>query len=396
MLNLAALKKGHEGLNKGFLTAVMSLALLGLAGCSSDGEEAVEPAPLPDFTAEVTIKEVWSHGVGSGQGDSWLHLTPVVEGDRIYTAGASGQVTALDRTSGKEIWAVELDRRISGGAGIGEDLALVATRDGHVIALNAADGSKLWETPVSSESLSAPQVANGVVVVQTIDSKITGLDAKTGKPLWIQETLQPVLTLRGTSTPLVSRGVVFAGFANGEARAFRADNGSLLWDAKVAVPRGSSELERMVDVEATPLISDDLLYMVSYQGNVVAIDPASGRVLWAREASSYESMSEGFGNLYLTDAESFVSGVDQRTGSVVWTQKDLKNRGLSGPETSGSQVVAGDFEGYLHALSQVDGRIVGRTKVDSSGIRVKPLVVDDMIYVYTNDGYLFALTIQSK
>ena len=143
-----------------------------------------------------------------------------------------------------------------------------------------------------------------------------------------------------------------------------------------------------------PLFSSDLLYMVSYQGNVVGIEPDNGHVLWTREASSYESMAQGFGNLYLSDTESILSAVDQRAGAAVWSQKDLKHRGLSGPAVFGSHVLVGDFEGYLHAISQVDGRIVGRTRVDSSGIRSQPLVVDDMVYVYTNRGTLAAYSIR--
>ena len=75
-------------------------------------------------------------------------------------------------------------------------------------------------------------------MVQTIDSKVAGIDAKTGERLWLQESLQPVLTLRGSSVPRIRNGVDYVGFPNGEARAYRLDSGSLLWDVKVAIPRG--------------------------------------------------------------------------------------------------------------------------------------------------------------
>ncbi|MCL6269014.1 outer membrane protein assembly factor BamB [Sansalvadorimonas sp. 2012CJ34-2] len=375
-------------------SAVLGLALVGLAGCSRDGEEAVKPNPLPEFKEEVKVSEVWSRGVGDGQGESWLRLAPVVDNDQVYIAGASGQVAALDRNTGKEIWKIDLDRRIGGGTGFGEGLVLVGTRDGYVVALNATDGTQVWEAPVTSEVLAAPQAADGIVVVQTIDSKVAGLDAKTGEPVWLQEILQPVLTLRGTSTPAVEKGVVFAGFASGEARAYNVRTGSMLWDSRVAVPKGTSELERMVDVDSTPMVAEDAVYMVSYQGNVVALDPASGRLQWVREASSYQGLTEGFGNIYMSDADSVLSAVDQRTGSVVWSQKELEHRSLSGPAAVNNYVVAGDFEGYLHVVSQVDGRIVGRGKVDSSGVRSSPLVVGDTIYVYTNKGNLAALKLK--
>ncbi len=375
-------------------TAALGITFLGLAGCSSDGEDAIEPNPLPEFKEEVTLKEAWSHGVGDGQGEVWLHLTPAVDGGQIFVTGVSGRVTSLDRISGKKSWSVDLKRRISGGTGVGGGIIALGTRDGHVIALDETSGKVIWETAVSSEALAAPQIDQGVVVVQTADAKLTGLDVASGNRIWLQEVIQPVLTLRGTATPTIRNGVVYAGFANGEARAFRLNNGSLMWSHKIAVPRGSSELERMVDIDASPLFSSDLLYMIGYQGNVVALDPAGGRPLWSREASSFESMSEGFGNLYLSDATSVVSAVDQRTGAIVWSQKELLHRNLSGPATLSSYVFVGDFEGYIHGVSQVDGRIVSRSRLNSSGIRVSPIVVGNMMYVYANDGELAAYTIK--
>ncbi len=393
MLKLAALRQGRRALHKRFQITALGVVLLSLAGCSSDGGEKIEPNPLPEFTAEVTIKKLWTRGVGDGQGENWLHLMPAIDGEAIYTVGSEGTVTAINRVSGKEVWETKLKRRIGGGVGAGEGLVLLATRDGYVLALNAENGELLWEMPVSSESLSPPQISRGVVVVQTIDGKLTGLDATTGERLWLQESLLPVLTLRGSSTPLLANGVAYAGFSNGEAKAFRLDTGAQLWNARVAIPRGASELERMVDIEAAPLLSGDILYMVSYQGNVAALDARSGYVQWARSASSYANISEGFGHIYLVDTDSTVSGLDQRTGTSVWSQKELQYRNLSATTVMDNELLMGDFEGYLHVLSQVDGRIVGRTKVNSSGIRVRPLVADDTAYVYTNNGKLVALQI---
>ena len=56
--------------------------------------------------------------------------------------------------------------------------------------------------------------------------------------------------------------------------------------------------------------------------------------------------------------------------------------------------MVGDLEGYIHLLSQVDGRFVGREKVDSAGVRARPLVVGDWLYVYGNSGELVAYTIR--
>ncbi len=371
-------------------------ATIGLSACSmfSKDEETLAPNPLPDIKAEVKVDEVWSRSIGDGQGKTWLKIEPAVDGDTLYVADAEGLVMALRSDDGKVLWRQALEIPIGGGVTASDGLVLVGTLDGHVIALKQDDGSEIWRAPVTSEVLGAPATDGRIVVVQTIDDKLTGFSAEDGRKLWQQDTLQPLLTLRGSSSPLVVDGTVFAGFANGEARAYRAGNGSLVWEGRVAVPQGSSELERMVDVDGTPVMTGGALYMVSYQGNVVALDPDSGRIRWAREASSFQGLAEGFGNLYLSDDKSILSAVDQRTGSVIWSQKDLERRQLSGPATWSSYVLVGDYEGYLHVVSQLDGQLLGRKKIDSSGIRAKPVVSGDMIYVYGNGGELSALQIR--
>ena len=70
------------------------------------------------------------------------------------------------------------------------------------------------------------------------------------------------------------------------------------------------------------------------------------------------------------------------------------HRGLSAPAIWGDKLAVVDAEGYLHLLSQVDGRFVGRQRIDSDGLRARPLVVGNMLYVYGNGGKLEALTIK--
>jgi outer membrane protein assembly factor BamB len=95
--------------------------------------------------------------------------------------------------------------------------------------------------------------------------------------------------------------------------------------------------------------------------------------------------------LYLSDSKSNVWQVDQRTGGGLWQQKDLHHRHLTAPTTYQNYVVVGDFEGYVHWLSSSDGRQLGRIQISDSPIEAKPVVVDDVVYVYAKDGTLAAL-----
>lgn len=380
-----------ERLFRSLLVVFLSLGLAACSLFSKDDEEVRNPKPLTDIKAEVQLEEVWSKGVGKGVEGGYESLVPSASGDVIYAAGAQGNILALERETGKEIWSKKLELEIGGGVTADFGMVLLGTLDGRVFALSEKDGSVLWETRVSSEVISSPQTNGRVVMVQSIDDTVTAIDAETGKVSWSQENLQPALTLRGSSTPRIEGEAVFVGLSNGEAKAFRVTDGSPLWNSRVAIPKGTSELERMVDIKAQPLIVGDSVFMVSFQGNAAALEMYTGRVRWTREQSSYQAMSEGFGSLYLTDESSYVSSVDQRTGAVSWRQDQLEYRNASAPATFSSYLAVGDLEGYVHLLSQVDGNLTGRFKAGSAPIKAQPVVAGDLLYVLNADGKLFAL-----
>ena len=377
--------------------------MFSIAGCStisgwfdSDDDDPMAPMALSDITETVKIKELWSVGVGDGQGDGFYRLQPAISGEVIYAASADGEVVAVDRKRGKTLWEVDLDLSLSGGVGVYKDVLLLGSSEGLVLKLDANTGEQLWTTMLTGEILSPPQANGKVVVAQTYNGKLQGLDFATGQLLWTYNSKVPVLTLRGTSVPIIENNRVYAGFASGRVLAFDAQTGSIVWDGRVAIPQGRSEIERIVDVDGTMELAGNELYAVSYQGSVVAIDIESGRKIWQQKASSFSGVSLGFGNVYAADEDGTLNAFMRNGEGVRWSQGALGYRQLSRPTPVGSYVTVGDFEGYLHVLSQVDGDFVGRVRVDSDGVRADMLSEDGILYVFANDGELVAYEITAK
>ena len=377
--------------------------MFSIAGCStisgwfdSDDDDPMAPMALSDITETVKIKELWSVGVGDGQGDGFYRLQPAISGEVIYAASADGEVVAVDRKRGKTLWEVDLDISLSGGVGVYQDVLLLGSSEGLVLKLDANTGEQLWTMLLTGEILSPPQSNGKVVVVQTYNGKLQGLDFATGQLLWTYNSKVPVLTIRGTSVPIMENNRVYAGFANGRVMAFDAQTGSIVWDGRVAIPQGRSEIERIVDVDGTMELAGNELYAVSYQGSVVAIDVESGRKIWQQKASSFSGVSLGFGNVYAADEDGTLNAFMRNGEGVRWSQGALGYRQLSRPTPVGSYVTVGDFEGYLHVLSQVDGDFVGRVRVDSDGVRADMLSEDGILYVFANDGELVAYEITAK
>jgi len=374
-----------------------------LAGCStvsgwfeSDDDEATAPAELTDIEETVSIEELWSVGIGDGQGEGLYRLRPAIGGQTIYVASTDGEVAAFDRKSGDTLWEVDVETSLSGGVGVYEDALFLGSSDGYVLKLDAGSGALTWSAPVRGEILSPPQSNGSVVVVQTNDGKLQGLDFATGALLWTYDSNIPVLTVRGTSSPIMHNDRVYAGFANGRVLALNANTGAILWEVRVAIPQGRSEIERLVDIDGTMELAGSELYAASYQGNLVAIDVDTGTRMWQQKVSSYSGVSQGFGNVYVADEDGTLTAYLRSGEGPRWTQADLAYRDLSRPTPVGSYVAVADFEGYVHVLSQDTGEFVGRVSVDDDGARADMVSEDNVLYVYGNSGELVAYEITAK
>lgn len=393
-----------------FITLI--LIVIGLTGCAAmdavsesvsgisdyflGGEDNADPPSLLlEFTPEIKVEEVWHEKIGVGTDEQTLKLVPAISAGKIFAADRDGLVQARDLQTGRLVWEAETEVQFSGGPGLGRDVVILGSSNAEVLALNIENGAVLWKSKVSSEVLSVPVVGKDVVVVRSTDGEVVALDTQTGGKRWGYERNAPALSLRGTGSPLISGENVIAGYDNGKLIALRLNDGKYVWETSIAIPKGRTEIERLVDLDVDPIVNNSVIYIASYQGGMAAISEADGDVLWRNEtASSHSGLSNDFSYLYLTDSESHVWQVDQHNGASLWKQKDLHQRKLTAPMAYQSYVVVGDFEGYVHWLSSSDGRELGRIQISDSAIDAKPVMFDGTVYVYAKDGTLAALRVR--
>ncbi len=386
------------------LTALVLLLLL-VSGCGAKkyineitgGVDNTEPpTPLVDIFETSDVNRLWSENIGKGTDELFIKLVPAIMDDQVFIADTRGDLAALSFTTGDRVWRKDTDLYITGGPGADVSTVLVGTREGEVVSFMPDNGEELWRARVSSEILSSPREANNVIIVRTIDGKIFALDATTGERLWIYDRTVPALTLRGTSTPVISGDMVIAGFDGGRVTALDLKNGKLIWETKVAVSSGRSELERMVDIDAQPLIYLDYLYIATFQSNITALSLDTGQILWQRDISSYTELDADNSYLFVTDEEGSVWALDRFSGNSIWKQEQLKYRNPTGPAVIGDKVVVGDLEGYLHWMDKTTGEFVARSKMSSSALLVKPLVREEVLFAYASDGTLATFTYTDK
>jgi outer membrane protein assembly factor BamB len=373
---------------------VLLILLLLLNGCgyfkSKDNSEP--PAPLVKFTSSLQLKTVWTANTGAGTDNYFLKLKPTIKNGNLFTTSPKGHVRVFEFADGKSIWKIKLDIPISAGAGVGEDLVVIGSNKGDVIALSEINGTKQWHINVSSEVLATPRIKEGIVIIRTIDGKIYGLNSQTGKRVWIYERPRvPLLSLRGTSSPILTDRFIIAGFDDGKMAVLELKTGKVLWEAQIATPSGRTELDRIVDIDADPILYKDIVYVTSYQGRTVAIDLVRGKLLWEQKSSSYSGLVVDSDYLYISDSNSYIAAMDRFSGKSVWKQEKLKARGITTPVLINDYIVVGDLEGYLHWMKREDGKFVTRHQIDNASIKVAPMVLDDTLVAISSDGKIVAL-----
>lgn len=372
------------------LIVIPLLALV--AGCAS--LDAINPfakkgpkmAELKPFTATAQTRVVWQESVGKG-GD--YAFTPAVSGSSVYAAGNNGVLARIE--DGKTVWKVEAGQALSAGVGTDGRLVAVGSPEGDLLVFGAADGKLAWKAKATSEILAPPAVGEGLVIVRSGDNRLIAYDASDGKRKWMFQRPAPALSLRATAAPVIDGKYVFAGFPGGKLIAVNLSNGAPVWEGTVALPKGTTELERIADISSSPVIAGRTICAVAYQGRVACFDLGNGNLVWARDVSSSVGLAMDSRHLFVSDDKGAVHALDLASGASLWKQDGLSLRRLSAPVVRRNLVAVADVQGVVHFLNREDGAFAARLTTDGGAVVAPPQPVGRNLLVQTSKGGLYAI-----
>lgn len=369
------------------------VCLLFLTACAGLGEDNTPmPAPLTAYPFQFQPVLLWSVATGRGMSEDYLRLSPVIQEDQIFVASKAGLITTLELAHGHKLWQQNIKQIITSGPAVGKGKVIVVTKQPQAIALAADTGDVLWRAQLPNQVLAPPAIGQGQIIFKTVDGQVLALELQTGELLWSYEHGSPLLILRPSSAPQIIGNKVVIGFSDGKLAALNLRNGSLLWERNIAFPQGVTAADQLIDIAADPLLSCDVVYVVTYKGQLAAVSLRSGQILWQRNFSSYSGLTIG-NSLYITDTEGRVWAFDRATGELLWQQHLLKHRGLTAPAIFGNSLIIGDREGYIHWLAQSDGHPIARDLVhDNASIIANPIVDYPIVCILTREGGLSAWT----
>lgn len=374
----------------GLIAATVLLSSCGLFG---DKDVELEPKKLVKIQNTLKIKRLWSSKIGGASEFLLVGLRPASDGTSIYAASQDGKVVAIDPNSGKKRWKSDLEIELSAGPAAGEDVVVVASKDGFVILLDAKSGAERWRTYIGGETLARPLIKDDAIVVQSIDNRLRALSIYDGKQRWEVEQSMPLLTVRGASSPLLVGSHVVAGFDNGRLLAVNASTGDIEWESMLSLPTGRSDLDRLADIDGSIAVVGQDIFAGGYHGRIASIAAESGQVLWSREISTHVGVAADWNSVYTARDDGEVIALARNNGADTWRNDDLLRRDPTLPVPFHTTVVVGDFEGYLHFFSSIDGDPVARLRFGRKAITSQPLVVANRLYIQSDDGTLAAFEV---
>ncbi len=360
-----------------------------VTACGSGGDRARPADQLRDGQPGVMVEREWRRPAGSGILTEGGVMPPVLVDDTLHVADRRGRLSAYDASSGALLWRHSTGARISAGPGVGDGVAVVATRKGRVVAVDVESGEERWESEVSSEVLGQPVIHDDRVIVRSNDGRVYGLSLETGSRRWLEDVSVPSLSLRGTSNPVRFEDRILIGFETGLLRSLDLRSGEQQWEVTVAEPRGSADLDRVRDVDSTPVVDEGTVFVAGYRGQLMALDAETGNPRWQREFSAYADLAVDDERVYASDDRGRVWGLDRDTGSALWRQNETRGLDISGVVVHDSFLVFGDDRGRLNVLDPEDGRLMARVAVgDEQRLSQLPVSDGEGLLVVSDRGEL--------
>lgn len=311
------------------------------------------------------------------------------DGRRVFVGSSHGMLYAVSAEDGSLLWRRPLSGPISSQpAFIAElDLLFVGDDDGALWALDPSTGKERWIYRAHGPIQSAPVYADGLIIFSSSENRVYGVDAMRGTWKWQYDREIPDgFTIRGQSGPLVAKGKVYVGFADGHLACLETRTGDVVW----VRPLGG-EGKHYVDVDSTPTLVDNVLYVSSVSGGVYALEPKDGSVRWRYEVDGAGSVSVRDGLAYFAAGKGGVYCLDLN-GRLVWHQV-LPNAGeLSSPLTLPGWVVVSAADSGAYVADAQTGKL-DQFLAPGMGMSGPPSTDGKNVYLVSNAGFLWALSI---
>ena len=358
------------------------LVALGLLAACSSGPDKPRPAELTPNAALLPVRLAWSSKIAEVD----FPLDIRVNANTVTVVGSDGVIVALDAATGSERWRTSVGQRIAAGVGSDGRFSAVVTRGNELVTLDA--GREIWREKLPAPSYTAPLVAGARVFLLAADRSVMAFDAASGRKLWTQQRPGEPLVLRQAGVLVAVGDTVVAGMG-GRLVGINPANGSIRWEAAIATPRGTNDIERLVDLVGRVSRDRGIVCARAFQAAVGCVDTGRGVLLWSKPATGSVGVHGDDKYVFGVESDSKIVAWRRDDGERAWVSERLRYRGLTAPLVVGRSIAVGDESGLVHWLSRDDGSALTRMSTDGSALVAGPVLADRTLVVVTRSGGVF-------
>jgi outer membrane protein assembly factor BamB len=313
-------------------------------------------------------------------------MTTLVLGDRVIQGNGNDGISAFARDTGRLLWTFPVDGGVEGGAQAVDGNLYFGGNDGVFYSITVAEGKLNWQFAVNAQVIAPPLINGKTVYFLSGNNTVFALAAADGQQKWLYRRVTgSMLSVRGGSRPAIFGGTLYLGMSDGYFVAIDTTDGKLIWERQLV------KNVRFTDIDASPVMADDYIYVSSYDGSLYCLSRKDGQIVWRVDKGSHAAVTVVGEQLFYSTSEGEVLGLKSATGEQLWSYT-VPEGIASRPKYFKGMVVFGESEGPLRFLSSTDGSPVF-SFATGRGVTASPAIVDDTgeVFAISNEGLLFAL-----
>ncbi len=330
-------------------------------------------------------------------------ITPVIAEGVLYLADSRGNVAAYNtKNFSKPLWykmalnKADIYDQVGGGLKLVQNTLVVTFGGKTIVALDKTSGEEIWTYNLSNIARSAPEIKNNLVYVLTIDNRLYCLNLHNGFVVWTHEGAVEQFSVFGSASPVTTEHLVIVPHSSGQLLALNAKTGESVWQLNLIKNVNNNTMLYLNDIDMTPVINQNTIYLSNYTGVMFAIDITTGHIKWTNDSVGGSKFIWIAGDyIYSVNNYQQLTAVLKQTGQVKWVQniedgtpKSKKDKlVLAGPIMINNILYFTSVDGMLIAFESTTGKKIYEYKIDKA-VYSPPIAVERNIYFINNTGVL--------
>ena len=367
----------------------LAYVFLFLSACSSASLEKEDPL------AHIELSSFWVQDTLAKPNTAFRkinRMSPLIYKDQLITGNAIDGLNAYRIEDHSLVWNLPIQNGVEAPGLIINDRLFVGANNGKLYSVNLTNGQIIWNFDTKSEIVAEPILIEGVLYFLSGSQSVFAVDAVSGKQLWTynRQDTSSLMTVRGGSKPSYAGGFLFVGFSDGSVVSLNAKTGTPQWE--ITLNRNS----RFKDIDSSPVIDGDLLFINSYDDQIYCLSRAKGEIIWKAPFGGSSTPMVLGDRLFTTSSKGDLLSLSKKDGTVFWKKKTMNGIFID-PAAYKGLVVTAESQGRVSLFDSLTGE--ERASFEPGrGVFSKPTVLaqKNQIYFMSNEGNVYGLKVKKK